>query len=820
MKKFITRFYLIGIAVTLTISLGMFFEYQVFKNIVNSEVQKNIILSRDYISSEVQGRLVRRSQTILNAKSFVQNDSDEDHILTHLKLLMESNPSFASIYYGSSENKMINASGWIPPVDFDLTKRPWFVKAKETGDLIYTDAFLNASKDHLIVTIAAPLYDEKHNLIGVVAGDILLDSIIEMVNNQIIDNGGYSFLVDGNYDILAHPKLNSDATLELKNISEISNELLQIMNNEKKSMKTVTLDSVDGYIAFEEIPGTSWKIASFIPIKEYLTTELQLLYTFFFAIVSMALIMLVSVLFQRKYLIKPMAYFDRDIKKIAQGNDLSFRLPIMKSDVFSSLRTTINMSLERTDTYFDALVQSEKRNSAILNAHPDLIFLCDQNGYFIDHNLNTGQKPEYIKEFEFIGKHISAVLPDDLSDKGMAAIKQTLDTNDVITFEFTMEINDGLQYFEARLVSAHHNKALAIVRNVTEERLNQLLIETLSYRDQLTGLYNRRFYEEELNRLDTQRNLPISLIMLDVNGLKLTNDAFGHQTGDALLKRVAKIVSNSCRTEDIIARLGGDEFVILLPNTSSQDTKIIVDRIYNSTNHEMLDSVKISVSIGFDTKINLDQQMKDIFTKAEDQMYHKKLYESQNMRYQTVHSILETLNNNNQSEKIHSANVSRISVQIGKVYGLNQDKLKELETAAMMHDIGKISVDSTILNKRTALTESEYIEIKRHSEIGYQILKSVDLYTSLAEIILHHHERWDGNGYPYGLAGEDIPLLSRIIALTDAYEAIRSDRPYRKGRTHREALIEIQNHSGTQFDPRLVDMLIDLDNSKLLQTKL
>ncbi len=819
MKKFIFRFYLIGLAVTVIVALGMIFEYRVFKEVVNTEVQNNIILSRNYISSKVQGQLMEKSQTILNAKSIIQLDENDDLILSHLMQLLEDTPSFTSIYYGSSKNEMINASGWIPPTDFELTQRPWYMKAAEAGHLIYTDAFLNATKDQMIVTIAAPLYDQDHNLLGVVAGDILLDCVIQMVNSQIIENGGYSFLIDGGYNILSYPHLNSSSTLDLVNISDISMELVQIFNSEKESMKTITLENIEGYLAYEEITGTAWIIASFIPIKEYLTSERRLLYTFLFAIVSMMLMMLISALFQRKYLIKPMAEFDRDIQNISTSSDLLYRLPMLKSDVFSNLRKSINFSLEKTDTFFQALVQSEKRNRAILNVHPDLIFLSNRKGIFLDYQSNTSQDPIQFSQLDFIGKHISEVLPEDVSEKVMDAISQGLNSNAIQTLEFTMEVNQSTQYFEARLVNASPETVLAIIRNVTEERLNQLLIENLSYRDQLTGLYNRRFYEEELNRLDTKINLPLSLILLDVNGLKLTNDAFGHTMGDKLLQRVAKVVSNCCRTEDIIARLGGDEFVILLPNASSQDAEVIVDRIYSNMNIETLGSIKISVSVGFDTKLSMDQHMKDIFTKAEDQMYRKKLYESQNMRHQTIHSILQTLYQKDLHEKIHSTNVSHISVQIGKEYGLTQEKLKALEVAGMMHDIGKIAVDSTIRNKQSALNESEYIEIRRHSEIGYQILKSVDQYTSLAEIILHHHERWDGHGYPYGLARENIPLLSRIITLADAYEAIRSDRPYRLGRSHHETLLEIQYHSGKQFDPKLVNVLLKLDDSIVFQTE-
>jgi diguanylate cyclase (GGDEF)-like protein len=714
---------------------------------------------------------------------------------------------------------MINASGWIPPQGFDLTQRPWYLKAAETGKLIYTDAFLNASNDHLIVTVAAPYYDHDDNLIGVVAGDILLDSIIRLVNNQSIDNDGFSFLVDGHNNILAHPHLNPGEKLDLMHISDLSTELVEILGSDSKSVQTIILDDVEGYLAFEEMPETSWKIASFIPSKQYLTAERQLFYTFLFALFSMTMIMLVSALIQRKHLIKPMIDFDNDIKRIALDSDLSYRLPAHKADIFSPLRYSINSSLEKTETIFTALVLSEKRNRAILDVHPDLIFLINHDGYFLDYQFNTLDKPVHFNQRDFIGKHISEVMPTEIAVLLLKTLNQAISDNEIQTIDYTMTVNGAVQYYETRLVNSSADTILAIVRNVTEERLNQLLIETLSYRDQLTGLYNRRFYEEELHRLDTNRNIPISLILLDVNGLKLTNDAFGHQLGDALLKRVAEVVSDCCRTEDILARIGGDEFVILLPKTSSADTEVIVNRIYENVNKEMLGSVKISVSIGFDTKMDMNQNMKDVFTRAEDRMYQRKLHESQRMRYQTVHAILQTLNESALKEEEHSKNISRISIKIGEAYGMDQEKLVELELAGLMHDIGKIAVDMAILNKKSGLSESEYIEVKRHSEIGYQILKSVDKYTSLAEIVLHHHERWDGKGYPYGLAGEEIPLLSRIITIADTYEAIRSVRPYRLGRSHDEALIEIQKHSGTQFDPKLVDIFIKLDGSIVSPTE-
>lgn len=346
-----------------------------------------------------------------------------------------------------------------------------------------------------------------------------------------------------------------------------------------------------------------------------------------------------------------------------------------------------------------------------------------------------------------------------------------------------------------------------VFRDFTEKKVKQEEITYLSYHDHLTGLYNRRFFEEELHRLDSDRNLPFTIVMIDVNGLKLTNDAFGHLAGDELLKRVAQVLRNECRSEDIISRIGGDEFVILLPLTNRASAESRIRSMYQAFEEESMDNIVISVSIGSDTKEAPSQNIRDIFMKAEENMYRKKITETQSMRNKTIQIILNTLNKKNAREKIHSENVSKLSVKIGKALNLNYETLKELEMSALMHDIGKIAINDDLLNKSCHLTEAEYDEVKRHSESGYHILKSVDSYSKLADYILAHHERWDGSGYPRELSGEAIPLVSRIICVADAFEAMTSDRPYRKRMSKDAAITELNKCAGKQFDPEIVKVI-------------
>lgn len=431
----------------------------------------------------------------------------------------------------------------------------------------------------------------------------------------------------------------------------------------------------------------------------------------------------------------------------------------------------------------------------------------DEKGSCVDYRFLEAnpafEKMVGINFEEIRGKRVKEVFPGT-EDYWIEAYAKVATTGEAMTFSnYSSAI---MKYFKVNVYSPAPKQFVTIFTDVTEEKLVQDQIQYLSYHDQLTGLYNRYFFEEEQKRLDVERNLPLTLAMIDVNGLKLTNDAFGHKAGDELLIHVAELLKKECRADDIISRIGGDEFVILLPKTSPKDMNEIVTRIYKNMEQLPKNHIVISISIGWDTKETVDVEMKDVFTRAEDHMYRRKITESQSMRNQTIRGIMQTLNESSDRERLHSERVSVLSRKIGESLHLGEDSLKEIELMGLMHDIGKIAVDHRILNKQGPLTEDEYDEIKKHPEIGYQILKSADVYTKLAEAVLCHHERWDGRGYPRGLKGEDIPFVARILAIADSFEAMTADRNYRRTLSYEEAVEEILRGAGSQFDPSIVDI--------------
>ncbi len=333
-------------------------------------------------------------------------------------------------------------------------------------------------------------------------------------------------------------------------------------------------------------------------------------------------------------------------------------------------------------------------------------------------------------------------------------------------------------------------------------------IEYLSYRDQLTGAYNRRFFNEELERLDVKRNLPISIIIADVNGLKIINDTFGHDVGDRILLGFVKTTKEILRADEIIARMGGDEFAILLPNCGKTYTEKIIKRIKKNIELQKIEGLEISVALGYSIKTNINFDISAVKKNAEDIMYRDKIFDEKSKKRKIVLTMLTTLHERYKREEEHSKRVSELSYKIGKSMNFSQEKINLLKISGLLHDIGKIAIDYSIINKKGKLTTDEFNEVKKHTEIGYRILSSVPEYSDVAAIVLYHHENINGTGYPKNLKGVSIPIESRIIKIVDAYDAMISERPYKKKMKKEEAVDELVKNSGKQFDERIVNIFI------------
>ncbi|MEI7667615.1 MAG: HD domain-containing phosphohydrolase [Erysipelotrichaceae bacterium] len=392
-------------------------------------------------------------------------------------------------------------------------------------------------------------------------------------------------------------------------------------------------------------------------------------------------------------------------------------------------------------------------------------------------------------------------------------IKKLIETGETMSLE--LKLNRSNQPFWVALTAVISNDIdpkpviWMIINDINKRKDETDQISYLSYHDQLTGLYNRRFFEEELRRLDTKRNLPLSIAIGDVNGLKLINDSFGHEKGDELLTRATKVFRTCCRTDDIITRLGGDEFVILLPQTDETEANKVIERIIQQLNKEQIGVFKISISFGCATKNIEEKGIEAVFAEAEELMYRNKLLESTSVRSSNVDLIMATLFEKSQREMFHSRRVGLLCELIAKQMNLSKDKINQVKLAGMMHDIGKIGIEDSILNSPIKLDDDQIKMIKKHSETGYRILSSSIGFKGIAQHVLEHHEKWDGTGYPKGIAGEKISMAGRIIGIADAFDAMTNMRPYGVSLSIEEAVKELKRCASTQFDPNIVAIFID-----------
>ncbi|GAH27399.1 unnamed protein product, partial [marine sediment metagenome] len=331
--------------------------------------------------------------------------------------------------------------------------------------------------------------------------------------------------------------------------------------------------------------------------------------------------------------------------------------------------------------------------------------------------------------------------------------------------------------------------ATAIERKSSEEK-----IKHLSFHDSLTGLYNRAYLEEELERYNFPRYYPLSIVMLDVNGLKVINDTFGHPEGDRLLQHLSQILASVSRQGDILARIGGDEFAILLPSTTSEQTHRFCERIKKACKQDKIKPIylRLNISLGHTTQEGEYKDINSLLKEADRNMYQDKLFNSKSREKHFLEAFRIILAERDPHTSDHAQRLQELALSLGKRVGLTEYQLGNLKLLALLHDIGKIGIPDSILFKTYILTPSEWKKMREHSRIGYRMAKNIPDFAPIAQEILHHHEHWDGTGYPEGLKGEKIPLLSRIISVVDAYDVMQSRRPYKGEVSKTEALKEIK----------------------------
>ncbi len=348
-------------------------------------------------------------------------------------------------------------------------------------------------------------------------------------------------------------------------------------------------------------------------------------------------------------------------------------------------------------------------------------------------------------------------------------------------------------------------KIVGSSRDITERKQMEK-----SLYDDLTGFCTRSHMEKEMKRLDTFRQLPISLMMAELNGLKLINEIYGFDLGDEALKKVAEILEKSCRKEDIISRWGDDDFALLLLQAAGQETRNVCRRITDNLIECYVGSVPVTLSLGIGVKASVDMDIKETLLDAREDMYKNKEVKDREVKDAILDSALKTLEAKSHEDSGHRDRMKKTATKLGEDFGLSQAELSRLETLVDFHDIGEVMIPGEILTREGTLNDEDWQQIKEHPIKSQKIVlaSKIEEYVEVADEIVAHHEWWNGKGYPQGLKGENIPLLARILAVADAYEAMSSGRPYKDKMSKEEIIEEFKSCAGAQFDPRLVDLFL------------
>lgn len=474
----------------------------------------------------------------------------------------------------------------------------------------------------------------------------------------------------------------------------------------------------------------------------------------------------------------------------------------------------------------EELSQSNQFKDMVLSNIQGMVFRCDNDEFWTMRFISKGceELTGYPPESLILNRDLTY---DDIINQADRKILRE-------AWEVALENHDNFKA-EYQIITANNEKKWVLERghgiydevgnvialegliiDISERKQKEDEILYLTYNDALTGVYNRRYFDIQLKELNKKENLPISIILGDINGLKQINESLGHFAGDQLLVDIAKILDAHVSKPGFVARISGDDFSMLLPTTSRKEGDALKKKIDCAIETFIKTSkyaiYHASVSLGSATKTTSDGTLLDTIKKAEDNMLRTKMLQKESTRSYALASLKAALFEKSEETEAHALRLVELSRAIGHAMQLSDEELNELELLAMLHDIGKIGISDTILNKPGKLTAHERAQINRHPEIGYRIAMTSKELIPIAQYILCHHERYDGQGYPRKIKGEDIPLLSRIIAVVDAFDAMTSDRPYRQALTKTQAIQEVKANAGTQFDPNVVEIFLKVIN--------
>ncbi|MDK2810295.1 MAG: hypothetical protein PWR27_1004 [Petroclostridium sp.] len=627
---------------------------------------------------------------------------------------------------------------------------------------------------------------------------------------------------------ITHLSLTMYQIADIQRIPDFQAAFSSLTDEKPICIRPLGKDSIAGYSVIKDIygkPGLMLRVDS--PRAIYKQGQNSMLYLILSLLTSGLVFGLVILLLLEKAVLSRLTRLTASVSRIGVNCDPSQRVSMTGRDELASLANSINGMLTALEQSQWKLQESEDRYRRLVELSPDAIAVYDYIEDQVVFVNNAGVKlMGAVSDQEIIGKSLTDIVHPDFREIARQRVRDirkegketSLVEGKFIRLDGTdvdVEVASAPITYEGKLAMQ------VICRDITGRKQMEKKLIYLGLHDSLTGLYNRAYFEEEMCHLDHGRLAPVGIILCDVDGLKLINDTLGHKAGDSLLVVAANLIRESFCEGDVVARIGGDEFAVLLPKSDQIAVENACHRIqetvarYNALNPEL----PLSISVGFAVSSETSTSITDLFKEADNNMYRKKLCNNQSNRSAIVQALMKALEARDFITEGHADRLQDLMIDMIEATGLPEHKATDLRLLAQFHDIGKVGIPDRILFKTGPLTSEEAAEMQRHCEIGYRIAQSAPDLVPIADWVLKHHERWDGKGYPLGLKEEEIPLECRILAIADAYDAMTSDRPYRKAMSCEEAVAELLRCAGTQFDPQLVLIFVQMLEDRNLHSK-
>ncbi|MDD4629779.1 MAG: diguanylate cyclase [Eubacteriales bacterium] len=747
-----------------------------------------------------------------------------------------------SWYYSVNED-MTAGSLVVQAGKFDPRTRMWYQAAVEAGGPTFSPMYKHFVMNDLTISFACPIYSNAGKLKGVLGTHMLLTDIDAYLEDAVSKYNGYAVIIDKKSGSLIANSMGIENFTVLPDGTLENNGIDKIEDSDFREAYKKYNENLDPHFFYEgkdqklymnikeiQMEGLDWIVISAIPDGLHITSAVRSIYLTVLLTAMALLLSLVIFMFITGRLLKPMNRLLQASEALSSG-DLTMRVDIARNDEIGRISDSFNRVAdkmqflinnledtvkERTEELYKVnadLEENKNQLQLILNSTAEAIYGMDLKGACTFCNMSCIKLLGYNSQDELLGRNIhhkihhtrrdGTPIPVDVC-RILQSIKEGkgFDADDEVFWRIDGTSFDVAYHSYPQIKNGEVIGGVVTFMNITERKQKEAEIQYLSCHDILTGLYNRSCFEVNRKKIDIPDNLPLSVIFADINGLKMTNDIFGHAAGDELIKKSAKILVRSCRENDIIARIGGDEFIILLPNTSEEKAEKVISRI----NSEFLDArvaaIKCSIALGVDTKRSPDQSFAETMANAENAMYKNKTMNRKLVNMDIIETIIETLHSRSAREKQHSIAVSEFCSEVGSALQLPELQINKLKRAGYLHDIGKITLDQGFLTKED-LAEEEFEAMRQHSVIGYRILNLFDDTLDLAEYVYSHHESWDGSGYPRSLKGEQIPLISRIIAVVETYDRMMNRGKLPLKERKQAALEIIKDGAGTQFDPQI-----------------